>query len=66
MIIATVLVWLSSPFCCLVVIVVFRFMFLLQFGFPKCCTVLSFVVILCVVVLKMHVFVVDNLEGKIV
>ena len=41
-------------------------MFVLQFGLLECCTVLSFVVILCVVVLKMHVFVVDNLEGKIV
>ena len=42
-------------------------MFVLQFGLLECCTVLSFVVILCVVVLKMQVFVVeDNIEGKIV
>ena len=30
-------------------------MFVLQFGLPECCTVLSFVVILCVVVLKMQI-----------
>jgi len=30
-------------------------MFLLQFGLLECCTMLIFVVILCVVVLKMHV-----------